>query len=133
MGVNGQQRRVLVPPKIIGSLHLPLPSFINIGMESFLMVDWERLGSQLLLGLNRSFSKVARILQISRLASWMYVMCGAISIGSMSYVVPLRPATSQSSSNAWNSCKLTSITCAIAWQRLRLQEGNRLSQRFQLK
>jgi hypothetical protein len=42
-----------------------------MGIDNFLMVDWERLGSQLLLGLNISFSNVARILQISKLASWM--------------------------------------------------------------
>ena len=59
----------LVPPKIMGSLPSTLASFISIGMESFLMVDWERLGSQLLLGLNISFSNVALILQISKLAS----------------------------------------------------------------
>src|SRR3972149_5589361 len=75
----------LVPPRIMGSFSSTLASFSSIGIDSFLMVDWERLGSQLLLGLKLSFSSVALILHMRRLASWMYVMCGAISNGLLSF------------------------------------------------
>src|SRR3972149_11952169 len=75
----------LVPPRIMGSFSSTLASFSSIGIDSFLMVDCDREGSQELLGLKLSFSSVALILHISRLASWMYVMWGAISNGLLSF------------------------------------------------
>ena len=58
-----------VPPRMIGSLPSTFASFSNVGIVSFFMVDWDREGSQELLGLRLSFSTVARILQMTRLAS----------------------------------------------------------------
>jgi len=106
----------LVSPRLMGRLWLILTRLSSAVVGSRLMVDWLLEGSHVLAVVSFWFSRLARILQTSRRASWMYVMWLPTSSGSRScpfrfssFVVSL----SSSSSMPGTLANWTSMTWTI--------------------